>query len=82
MGPHLNSNSDADPNCVEPACKSKVDLFRQFVGSEKKEKREASSLTPQESEQRKIECPLDREELGRSTWGLVSRLRELRYGDD
>nr|CCA15302.1 augmenter of liver regeneration putative [Albugo laibachii Nc14] len=71
MGPHLNSKSDADPNCVEPACKSKVDLFRHFVGSDKKGKREASSLTPQEAEQRKIECPLDREELGRSTWGLM-----------
>lgn len=73
MAPSINSKSDADPNCVEPACKSKVDLFRHFIKSDKKGIKEESRSASVESAQQKAECPLDREELGRSTWGLVMR---------
>ncbi|KAL0589287.1 hypothetical protein ABG067_002506 [Albugo candida] len=71
MAPSINSKPDADPNCVEPACKSKVDLFRHFIKSDKKGIKEESRSASVESAQQKAECPLDREELGRSTWGLM-----------
>lgn len=52
----------SDPNCVEPACASKVDMFKSFVG---KKKAGAQPKSPPP------DCPLGREELGTATWGLV-----------
>ncbi|CAK4081798.1 unnamed protein product [Aphanomyces euteiches] len=50
----------ADPNCAEPVCDSKTDMFRSGVLGKKKK----HGKTP-------LECPLDREELGRASWGLL-----------
>lgn len=65
----------SDPNCVEPACKSKVDMFKSFMGGKGPA---AGSKAQQQQQQTKSEtpampadCPLGREELGNATWGLV-----------
>lgn len=47
-------------DCDEPVCHSKVDQFMKVLGKKPKE-------IPTNAA-----CPLDREELGRSTWNLVS----------
>lgn len=58
----------SDPNCVEPACASKVDMFRSFVGNKgaAKGKGKAAAVSAPK------DCPLGREDLGTATWGLVS----------
>jgi hypothetical protein len=69
MSPQAND----DPNCVEPACRSKVDLFRSSMGI-KKPQGEASvnsGVTSSKKEKEQPECPLNREELGNATWGVV-----------
>lgn len=75
----------SDPNCVEPACKSKVDMFRSFMGggssnSGAKAKQQApasSSSAEPAAAAAPTDCPLGREELGNATWGLVG-LHHLR----
>ncbi|KAF4324221.1 hypothetical protein BBO99_00000061 [Phytophthora kernoviae] len=52
-----------DPNCVEPACASKMDFFKSSMG--KKAKKAAAQPKAVD------DCPLNREELGKSTWGLL-----------
>lgn len=54
---------NSDPNCVEPACADKLSFFKMSAG--KKTKKEAAHPTLAK------ECPLDRQELGTVTWGLV-----------
>lgn len=66
----------SDPNCVEPACKSKVDMFKSFMGGKGSA---AGSKASQKQQQNKepampADCPLGREELGNATWGLVRAL--------
>ena len=48
-----------DPNCEEPVCGSKMDSFKNLM------KNNSNSKVDDE-------CPLDREELGSSTWKLVN----------
>lgn len=55
---------DSDPNCVEPACASKVALFKKFAGPKLNGSRVAAEDAPED-------CPLSRESLGNATWGLV-----------
>lgn len=72
-----------DPNCAEPACASKVDMFRSFMGpkggsnSNNSKAGATASTTATASkapvQQAPDDCPLDREELGRATWGLVRK---------
>eukprot|EP00924_Labyrinthula_sp_SR-Ha-C_P012588 snap_masked-scaffold_10-processed-gene-11.40-mRNA-1 protein AED:0.02 eAED:0.02 QI:0/0/0/1/1/1/2/0/144 len=50
--------SSADPNCVEPACKSKLDMFKSMQSAYNKK-------------QQKEECPASTEELGRATWTFL-----------
>lgn len=53
----------SDPNCVEPACADKMDFFKSSMG--KKATKPAAQPKPA------TDCPLDRQELGNATWGLV-----------
>ncbi|CAI5743453.1 unnamed protein product [Hyaloperonospora brassicae] len=53
----------SDPTCVEPACADKLSFFKMSAG--KKTKKEAAHPTLAK------ECPLDRQELGTATWGLL-----------
>ncbi|DBA03422.1 TPA: hypothetical protein N0F65_002830 [Lagenidium giganteum] len=66
---------EADPNCVEPACKSKVDMFRSFMGKPgaKKSADGAAAAKPatESVPAPPVDCPLEREELGNATWGLL-----------
>ncbi|RLN14323.1 hypothetical protein BBJ28_00012115 [Nothophytophthora sp. Chile5] len=59
----------SDPNCVEPACASKMDFFKSSVGKKKKGSgaAAAAAVKPKAMD----ECPLSREELGNATWGLL-----------
>lgn len=71
-----------DPNCAEPACASKVDMFRSFMGPKGGNGSKAGATTSTAAaaaaskvpvQQAPDDCPLDREELGRATWGLVRK---------
>ncbi|CAI5704265.1 unnamed protein product [Peronospora effusa] len=53
----------SDPNCVEPACADKMEFFKTAVS--KKTSKRAAHPTPAK------DCPLDRQELGNATWGLL-----------
>jgi len=62
-------------DCVEPACHSKMDMFKSNVLSGKKKdsiKPSLDTTTTQQATQPPKDCPLDRDELGNATWGLVS----------
>ncbi|ETV72801.1 hypothetical protein H257_12164 [Aphanomyces astaci] len=59
----------ADPNCADPVCHSKTDMFRTGVLGKKKVKKETNAAA--NTSAAPVECPLDREELGRATWGLL-----------
>lgn len=62
----------SDPNCVEPACKSKVDMFKSFMGTKSASKAsQAQQQSKQEEPALPQDCPLGREDLGNATWGLV-----------
>jgi hypothetical protein len=74
----------SDPNCAEPACKSKVDMFKSFMGGNRRASGGAANAktsaggggaaaTENAPEQPTLpeDCPLGREELGNATWGLV-----------
>ncbi|GMF49268.1 unnamed protein product [Phytophthora fragariaefolia] len=54
----------SDPNCVEPACADKMGFFKSSMG--KTAKKSATQPKPATDD-----CPLDRQELGNATWGLV-----------
>jgi FAD-linked sulfhydryl oxidase len=62
--------------CVDPACASKLELFQR---SAKLSKRHAKSEAASESHHQHhdtdksslSQCPIDREELGKSTWNLL-----------
>ncbi|ETV98210.1 hypothetical protein H310_08933 [Aphanomyces invadans] len=58
-----------DPNCADPVCHSKTEMFRSGVLGKTKVKKEGVAST--NSSSARAECPLDREELGRATWGLL-----------
>ncbi|RLN70587.1 hypothetical protein BBJ28_00026639, partial [Nothophytophthora sp. Chile5] len=58
----------SDPNCVEPACASKMDFFKSSVG--KKNKGSGTAVAAAGKPKATDECPLSREELGNATWGL------------
>lgn len=73
-----------DPNCVEPACASKVDMFRSFMGAKGDSNSNGTKVGATAAaiaaadikapvQQAPDDCPLDREELGRATWGLVRK---------
>lgn len=53
----------SDPNCVEPACADKMDFFKSSMGK----KAMKAAAQPKAAN----DCPLDRQELGNATWGLV-----------
>ena len=53
-----------DPNCVEPACADKLSFFKMSAGKKKTKKEATNPEVPKD-------CPLDRQELGAATWGLV-----------
>lgn len=55
--------SKSDPNCVEPACADKMNFFKSSMDKRKKEETV--------EQKRATECPLDRQELGNATWGLL-----------
>ncbi|KAF0688374.1 Aste57867_19994 [Aphanomyces stellatus] len=56
-------------NCADPVCSSKTDMFRMGVlGKKSKKKGTATAATTAAAP---VDCPLDREELGRATWGLL-----------
>lgn len=76
------------PNCQDPACSSKQDLFKKIFNNiethkkydfpENPLKNDSQSDNRNENDednqfaiQLSQECPLDREELGRSTWELI-----------
>ncbi|RHY17629.1 hypothetical protein DYB25_000824 [Aphanomyces astaci] len=59
----------ADPNCADPVCHSKTDMFWTGVLGKKKVKKETNAAA--NTSAAPVECPLDREELGRATWGLL-----------
>ncbi|KAL4160087.1 hypothetical protein PRNP1_000658 [Phytophthora ramorum] len=50
----------SDPNCVEPACADKMDFFKSSMGK----RVTTPAMQPKD-------CPLDRQELGNATWGLL-----------
>ena len=50
----------AGPDCAEPVCDDKVDMFRSMVQGGAKS-----------ASKRKEECPLGRAELGRATWAML-----------
>ncbi|CEG39193.1 augmenter of liver regeneration [Plasmopara halstedii] len=52
-----------DPNCAEPICADKLNIFKSSIGKEKKQ----NFVQPGKA----VECPLDREELGNATWKLL-----------
>jgi FAD-linked sulfhydryl oxidase len=59
-----------DPkDCANPICSSKSDMFKKMTGSSKQKPAASTS---------KLECPLDRDELGQNTWSLVSDLINAR----
>lgn len=65
-----------DLECEEQVCQSKIELFRKLglgKGRDKPEGKDTPNAPPNEQQ----ECPLDREELGQSTWGLVSGSNDL-----
>ncbi|GLD93280.1 hypothetical protein PINS_up001872 [Pythium insidiosum] len=65
----------SDPNCAEPACKSKVDMFKSFMGGAKKPQPSAATAKSASASATlpspPADCPLGREELGTATWGLL-----------
>ncbi|TMW63113.1 hypothetical protein Poli38472_002054 [Pythium oligandrum] len=62
----------SDPNCVEPACKSKVDMFKSFMGGQTRtQSSKTSSAATRAETAMPTDCPLGREELGNATWGLL-----------
>ncbi|KAF1318229.1 Augmenter of liver regeneration, partial [Globisporangium splendens] len=67
------ADAKADPNCVEPACKSKVDMFKSFMGGGRGASTKASGAQQAAQEEPALpkDCPLGREELGNATWGLL-----------
>uniref|UniRef100_M4B9B5 Sulfhydryl oxidase n=1 Tax=Hyaloperonospora arabidopsidis (strain Emoy2) TaxID=559515 RepID=M4B9B5_HYAAE len=54
----------SDPNCVEPACADKLSFFKMSAGKKKTKKEATNPEVPKD-------CPLDRQELGAATWGLL-----------
>uniref|UniRef100_A0A7S3K308 Sulfhydryl oxidase n=1 Tax=Aureoumbra lagunensis TaxID=44058 RepID=A0A7S3K308_9STRA len=50
-------------DCFNPVCGTKMDMFNSAIGQIGKKKNE--------EEKQEIECPVDRDELGRSTWNLL-----------
>ena len=74
---HLSSNADSGSSktkdtfdCANPACKSKAEMFFSALknNSVKSDSNEDEVKTPSKNI---AACPVDREELGRSTWNLI-----------
>ena len=75
-----------DPStCEETACKSKVELFRRMgavaaTSTSSRSDRRGDDAGGGDPTNNNDGCPLDREALGQSTWGLVRRrLLHLRH---
>lgn len=72
-GRTLNEPAKSDPmNCGVPACADKVDMFRKAikgVNAQTKSKEVKSAVLGIPPEY--MGCPLDRNELGRSSWDLL-----------
>ena len=58
------ADKEADPNCVDPICHSKVESLMSAFGKVKAVVNHPKITEPPS-------CPLDRDELGRSSWNLV-----------
>lgn len=56
-----------DPkDCHNPVCGSKIEMFNSSMANLNK----AGAVLPPKADTN-VECPVDRDELGRSTWNLV-----------
>jgi FAD-linked sulfhydryl oxidase len=69
----LNEPAKSDPlNCGVPACADKVDMFRKAIkGVNTQTKSKEAKLTVLGIPPEYMGCPLDRNELGRSSWDLL-----------
>ena len=60
-----------DSNCFDPACNDMSSLLSQARNSVISSQTNIESIETTSDENKKIQCPLDRSELGLSTWNYV-----------
>lgn len=60
-----------DPfSCADPVCKSKMDMLSEAMKTQNFKSRTGGVISEKE-EERALECPVDKDELGKQSWTLL-----------